>query len=96
VAAIPAGVWAPAFDGRQGPGRAWVAEATGLLDLTGLPTGMRVIVRKERPHPGAQLRIIDADGPRITAFTTDTGRGRSPTWNCGTDAGPAARTGSAP
>ena len=33
---------------------------------------MRVIVRKERPHPGAQLRITDADGHRLTAFATNT------------------------
>ena len=37
---------------------------------------MRVIVRKERPHPGAQLRITDADGHRITAFATNTARGQ--------------------
>src|SRR4051794_119116 len=28
---------------------------------------LRVIVRVERPHPGAQLRITDADGNRVTA-----------------------------
>jgi hypothetical protein len=33
---------------------------------------MRVIARKERPHPGAQLRITDTDGPRVTAFATNT------------------------
>lgn len=33
---------------------------------------MRLIVRKERPHPGAQLRITDADGLRLTAFATNT------------------------
>jgi hypothetical protein len=33
--------------------------------------GMRVIVRKERPHPGAQLRFTDIDGHRFTAFATD-------------------------
>jgi Transposase DDE domain group 1 len=33
---------------------------------------MRVIIRKERPHPGAQLRLTDADGHRLTAFATDT------------------------
>jgi hypothetical protein len=32
-----------------------VAELTGLLGLAGWPAGMRVIVRRERPHPGAQL-----------------------------------------
>ena len=32
---------------------------------------MRVIARVERPHPGAQLRITDADGNRVTAFATN-------------------------
>lgn len=39
---------------------------------TGWPKGMLLIVRKERPHPGAQLRITDADGMRITCFATNT------------------------
>ncbi len=30
-----------------------------------LGEGMRLIVRKERPHPGAQLRRTDADGMRL-------------------------------
>jgi hypothetical protein len=30
-----------------------VAELTGLLNLSRWPDGMRVIVRRERPHPGA-------------------------------------------
>ncbi|TQN43618.1 DDE family transposase [Blastococcus colisei] len=76
---IPAEVWTPAYDGndaiRDG---AWVAELTGLLDLTGWPPGMRVIARKERPHPGAQLRITDADGLRVTAFATNSTRGQLP------------------
>jgi hypothetical protein len=46
---------------------------TGLLDLSSWPAGKRVIVRKERPHPGAQLWITDADGHRVTAFATNTG-----------------------
>jgi len=70
---IPEHVWVPALDAhdevRDG---AWVAELTGLMDLTGWPPGMRVIVRKERPHPGAQLRFEDVDGMRITAFVTNT------------------------
>src|SRR3954465_10601936 len=49
-----------------------VAELMGLLDLAGWPPGMRVIVRKERPHPGAQLRITDVNGWRATAFATNT------------------------
>ena len=40
------------------------------------PAGMRVIVRKERPHPGAQLRFTDIDGHRFTCFATDTKRGQ--------------------
>ena len=38
---------------------------------------MRVIVRKERPHPGAQLRLTDPDGHRYTAFATNTRPGGS-------------------
>jgi Transposase DDE domain group 1 len=74
---IPHRVWEPAYDagGQPRPG-AWVAELTGLLDLTGWPPGMRVIVRKERPHPGAQLRFTDIDGHRFTCFATDTRRGQ--------------------
>ncbi len=37
---------------------------------------MRVIVRRERPHPGAQLRFGDVDGYRLTAFATNTARGQ--------------------
>lgn len=29
-------------------------------------------MRKERPHPGAQLRFTDADGMRLTCFATNT------------------------
>jgi len=48
-----------------------VAELTGMLNLGGWPAGMRVIARKEIPHPGAQLQITDADGLRVTAFATN-------------------------
>src|SRR3977135_2330579 len=40
------------------------------------PTGSRVIIRRERPHPGAQLRFTDTDGHRFTAFITDTTGGQ--------------------
>ena len=68
-----AGVWRPALDaeGQIRPD-ALVADATGLLDLTAWPQGMRVIVRKEKPHPGAQLRITDVNGWRVTTFATNT------------------------
>ncbi len=79
---IPNQVWQPAIDAeeklRDG---AWVAEVTGVLDPTIMatwPKGMRVIVRKERPHPGAQLRFTDVDGHRLTAFATNTRSGGGP------------------
>lgn len=52
---VPESAWQQAYDaeGEPRPG-AWVLEATGLLDLSGWPPGMRVIIRRERPHPGAQ------------------------------------------
>jgi hypothetical protein len=37
---------------------------------------LRVIARKERPHPGAQLRLTDIDGHRVTCFATSTRRGQ--------------------
>jgi hypothetical protein len=37
---------------------------------------MRIIARRERPHPGAQLRITDDQGWRITVFATNTSGGR--------------------
>ena len=74
---VPADSWTPAYDGggqvRDG---AWVADITGMLDLSSWPAGMRVIVRKERPHPGAQLRFTDIDGHRFTAFATDAKKGQ--------------------
>ena len=78
LAALPAADWQTAYnaDGEPRPG-AWVIEATGLMNLRGWPTGMRVIVRKERPHPGAQLRLTDPDGHRYTAFATNTRPGGS-------------------
>jgi hypothetical protein len=74
---MPDRIWEPAYDagGQVRPG-AWVAELTGLLDLAGWPEGMRVIARKERPHPGAQLRFTDIDGHRFTCFATDARRGQ--------------------
>jgi hypothetical protein len=96
ILALPEHIWQCAYDAdRQPRPGAWVAELTGMLDLTGWPKGMRVIVRRERPHPGAQLRFTDIDGHRFTCFVTGTGTGNSPTWNCATAAAPAAKTASA-
>jgi hypothetical protein len=70
-------IWQPALDAdgdvRDG---AQIAEITGLLNPTVLaayPQGTRVIVRRERPHPGAQLDLFDSlNGYRHQVFATDT------------------------
>jgi hypothetical protein len=71
--------WYPAIDSGGGiRDGAWVAEATHLVDMSSWPAGTRLILRKERPHPGAQLRFTDSDGLRVTAFITDTAPGVVP------------------
>jgi Transposase DDE domain group 1 len=77
VLALPAQAWTAAYDidGEPREG-AWLAEVTDLVDLSKWPDESRVIVRRERPHPGAQLRFTDADGHRFTAFLTDTTGGQ--------------------
>jgi hypothetical protein len=66
--------WEPARDpGGQVRGGAQVVEITGLVNLEDWPEGTRLIVRRERPHPGAQLSLFDTiEGLRHTAFITDT------------------------
>lgn len=52
---------------------AWVTELTGLVDLSSWTEGTRLICRRERPHPGAQLTLFDtAEGFRHTCFITNT------------------------
>ena len=76
---IPEQVWTPAYDAdRNARDGADVAEFTGIMDLGKWPKSMRVIVRRERPHPGAALRFEDVDGYRLTAFATNTSRGQLP------------------
>ena len=72
VLRIPATAWTVAVEpGNEIRDGAWVAELDGDC-LKGWPAGMRLIVRKERPHPGAQLRFTDADGMRLACFATNT------------------------
>lgn len=79
LAALPAQAWRAALDtdGRPRQG-AQVAELTRWLPatFTGWPPGMRIIARRERPHPGAQLRLTDHHGWRITLFATNTAGAR--------------------
>ena len=74
---VPKKVWAPALEADGGVREGGdVAELTGLLDPAvpaKWPTGMRLLVRRERPHPGAQLSLFEeADGWRYQAFITNT------------------------
>ena len=77
---VPRQAWRAAVDIDGLPRKgAQVAELTAYLPATlrGWPAGMRVIARRERPHPGAQLRLTDHEGWRITCFATNT---RGPGW----------------
>jgi hypothetical protein len=79
LAATPRCAWRSAVDASGDPREgAQVVEITRYLPDThlGWPAGMRIIARRERPHPGAQLRITDDDGWRITLFATNTRGGR--------------------
>jgi hypothetical protein len=69
---LPDGAWVAALDqdGSERP-NGQVAEITQELDLTAWPDRSRVIVRRERPHPGAQLSFTDHDGHRFQAILTD-------------------------
>lgn len=42
-----------------------------MVDLSAWPERSRLIVRRERPHPGAQLLFTDHDGYRFQAILTD-------------------------
>jgi hypothetical protein len=72
ILALDEAAWMPAVnqDGGLREG-AWVTELTGLLDLSSWPSGTRLICRRERPHPGAQLSFTDLDGHRFQCFITD-------------------------
>jgi Transposase DDE domain group 1 len=48
-----------------------LAEITENVELSCWPEGSRLIVRRERPHPGAQLSFTDRDGYRFQAILTD-------------------------
>jgi hypothetical protein len=70
--ALPQTAWLPAIDPDGHPrDGAFIAEATGWLDLSGYPPGTRAICRRERPHPGAKVRFTDAQGRRYQVFITD-------------------------
>ena len=72
ILALPETIWRPAIDQNGEPrDGAWVAELTGKVNLDAWPQGTRLICRRERPHPGAQLSFTDLDGHRFQCFITD-------------------------
>ena len=88
IARLPETAWTVAVDADREPRPvdetglpvAQVADLTGLLDdpeRAGWPAGMRVLVRRERPHPGAKLTLMEAvDGWRYQCVATDTAAGQ--------------------
>ncbi len=69
----PDSAWQTATD-QDGEPRcgAAVTELTGTVDLSpDWPEGTRLIARRERPHPGAQLSFSDHEGHRFQCFITD-------------------------
>jgi hypothetical protein len=79
VLSLPEQCWRPAIDVDGDPREgAHVAELTRWLPRARnpWPAGTRIIARREIPHPGAQLRLTDVEGRRITMFATNTAGGR--------------------
>jgi hypothetical protein len=72
IQGLPEDAWVPAIekDGSQRP-NGQVAELTNLIDLESWPECSRLICRRERAHPGAQLSFTDHDGHRFQVFLTD-------------------------
>src|SRR3954454_24673921 len=72
IANVRESAWVTALDADGRPREnGQIAELTAQLDLSGWPQGARVIARRERPHPGAQLAFTDHDGHRFQAILTD-------------------------
>jgi Transposase DDE domain group 1 len=72
ILATPDDDWIPALDQDDTERtNGQVVELTDSVDLDTWPPGSRVIVRRERPHPGAQLSFTDHDGYRFQAILTD-------------------------
>ena len=69
---IPKDAWFGALD-QDGSARknGEVCEITDQVDLSAWGEDARLIVRRERPHPGAQLSFTDHDGYRFQAILTD-------------------------
>jgi hypothetical protein len=83
IGRVPAPAWAAVLDTEgtpRGLDEAGVVELTALLrehphgdKLANWPTDMRIIARREKPHPGAQLSLFEQiDGWRYQLVATNT------------------------
>ena len=83
ITRVPARAWGAVLDTEGNPrdsGEAGVAELTAVLrqgpggdQLAGWPHDMRLIARREKPHPGAQLSLFEqGDGWRYQLLATNT------------------------
>jgi Transposase DDE domain group 1 len=70
IAAVSKRSWRSAL-GADGLPRTGAQIAELDVDLAVWPTGTRAIVRRERPHPGAQLKLWDRDGYRHQIVLTN-------------------------
>src|SRR3954447_2943709 len=69
ILALPEAAWRPAINADNQPREgAWVTELTSHVALDYWPEGSRLIVRRERPHPGAQRSSTDVGGHRCQCF----------------------------
>jgi Transposase DDE domain group 1 len=72
ILSLPESAWRPAINTDEGErAGAWVAELTDRVNLERWPEGTRLICRRERAHPGAQLTFTDVEGHRFQCFITD-------------------------
>jgi len=73
IMSIPKSRWRPTVtsDGQEEREMGQVAEITDLVNVSRWPVGTRMLVRREEPHPGAQLTFTDIDGHRHQVFVTD-------------------------
>lgn len=73
IMVIPKNHWMRAIsaDGAEERDTGEVAEITDLVDMSRWPEAMRMLIRREEPHPGAQLTFTDVEGYRYQVFVTD-------------------------